>query len=144
MADIVDELKTYLKTKVGVTNLVGAGVNARIFRDKPRQGTAKPFIIIAKTTGDSNEHLNGITGLASAAVHVWACDSTPSGASTLDEAIRLAPVQCYRGTMGTTRVGSVTCDDSNSGLEKSNDKDETPAWYWASRVYRITHDEATS
>ena len=145
MADIKEELKRYLKTKSAITDLVGFGDAARIYKRKPRQGATQPFIIIARTGGTSFESLQGISGIATSAIMVWACDSDPDSAETLAEAIRLAPLQGFRGTMGATKVAGVTApSDYLDGFEKSGDGDERPQYYWTARTYRITHAEATS
>ena len=144
MADIKEELKTYLKTKATITALVGSGTAARIYTHRAREKAAKPFILIALSGGTSNEHLGGITGLATSAVNVWACDSTSTGADTLAEAIRLAPLQGLRGTLGSTKVTVSTQTHRDDGFEQSDDGADRAEYYWVRRVFMITHTEATS
>jgi len=144
MADIKDELKTYLKTKSAITDLVGSGSAARIYFERPRQGATRPFVIIAISGGNSNEDLGGISGLATSAVNVWSCDSTMSGADALAEQIRLAPLQSFRGDIGCTKATVSAQSHRDDGYEKSSDGSDSPHYYWTRRVYQITHTEATS
>jgi len=141
MADIKEELKTYLKTKAAITSLIGSGTSARIYTHRARQGVAKPFILIASSGGNSNEHLGGITGMATTAVNVWACDSTSTGADALAEAIRRAPLQSYRGDIGSTKATVSAQSHRDDGYEEGGDGSDSAAYYWTRRVYMITHTE---
>lgn len=144
MADIKAELKTYLKTVSGVTDLVGAGSNARIFVSRPRQGTTKPFIIIASTGARSHEHLGGITGMATTAVHVWACGANPAAADALAEEIRLAPLQGFRGFLNNTKATVSAQTHRDDGYETPDDGSDSALYYWTRRVFLITHTEPTA
>lgn len=144
MAGIADELKTYLKTISAVTALVGTGNDARIFKQDLKQGTALPAITIQVFAGRSEEHLGGITGMAANRVQVDCYATTEAGAYALAEAVRLAPLQMLRGTMGSTYIHSV---NSNGGYENGNDpvqRGTDARRYWTSRDYLITYQEATS
>lgn len=107
MADIASELITYLKTKSAVTDLVGTSTAARIYYGDAKQGVALPYIVIRVFDGTSHEHLGGITGMAMNRVEVNCYAATSSAASALAEAVRLAPLQKFRGTMGSTYVHEV-------------------------------------
>lgn len=107
MPDITSELITYLKTKTAITDLVGSGSAARIYYGDARQGVALPFIVMRVFDGESQEHLTGISGLATNRIEINCYGSTTSQAYNLAEAVRLAPLQKYRGTMGTTYVNEV-------------------------------------
>ena len=149
MADIKEELKTYLKTNSAITDLVGSGTASRIYthraREKKKGGTrgTLPYILVASSGGQSFEHLGGIAGLATTAVNVWACASTSAGADTLAEAIRLAPLQGYRGFINTTKATVSAQAHRDDGYEQSDDGSDSAAYYWTRRVFMITHTEAT-
>ncbi len=144
MADIKEELKTYLKTKAAITSLVGSGTAARIYTHRAREKARKPFVLIAISGGASNEHLGGIAGLATSAVNVWACDDDSAGADTLAEEIRLAPLQGLRGFLNNTKVTISAQAHRDDGFEKSDDGADRAEYYWVRRVYMITHTEETS
>ena len=144
MADIKEELKTYLKTKAAITALVGVGTLARIYTHRAREKAIKPFVLIAISGGNSNEHLGGISGLATSVVNVWACDTTSTGADSLAEAIRLAPLQGYRGLFGSTKVTVSSQAHRDDGFEESGDGADRAEYYWVRRVFMITHTEATA
>lgn len=111
MADIASELITYLKTIGGVTALVGTGTAARIYYGDAKQGVALPYVVVDLKSGTSHEHLNGISGLAMSRVEVNCYGATSAAAWALAEAVRLAPLQKYRGTMGSTYVHEVASPD---------------------------------
>jgi hypothetical protein len=107
MPDICTEVITYLKTKSAITTLVGAGSEARIYYGDAKQGVSLPYIVIRVFEGESAEHLNGISGIATNRVEINCYGSTSSEGYSLAEAVRLAPMQKYRGMMGSTYVHEV-------------------------------------
>lgn len=144
MADIAEELKTYLKTKTAITSLIGSGTAARIYTHEAKQAVAVPFIVFEVYEGTSNEHLTGISGIASNRIQIDAYAATSSGAYALAEAIRLAPLQMFRGTMNTTFVNDVS---SNGGYRRGYDRATqggNQRRYWVSRDYIVTYIEPTS
>ncbi len=144
MAAIADELVAYLKTKSGVTALVGTGANARIFQMVVKPGTKLPYLVLRTFGGNSAEHLGGIEGTAFRRVQIDAYDSTPAGAETLQEAVRVAPLQAYRGTMNNTYVHNVESETTaNTGVDEPTKGDKTYR-HFSSRDYVIWYTEATS
>lgn len=144
MPDILSDLRTYLKTKSAITNLVGTGDAARIYFHDAKEGATLPFIILEIFEGESNEHLTGISGICSNRVQVDCYGVTAAAAYTLAEAVRLAPLQMYRGNMDTSKVNNVT---SNVSYRRGFDPPVTGSAqkrYWVSRDYVITYTEATS
>lgn len=144
MPDILSDLRTYLKSKTAVTNLVGTGDAARIYFHDAKEGATLPFIILEIFEGESNEHLTGISGICSNRVQVDCYGVTGAAAYNLAEAVRLAPLQMYRGNMDTSKVNNVT---SNVSYRRGFDPPVTGSAqkrYWVSRDYVITYTEATS
>lgn len=144
MPDILSDLRTYLKTKSAITNLVGTGDAARIYFHDAKEGATLPFIILEIFEGESNEHLTGISGICSNRVQVDCYGVTAAAAYSLAEAVRLAPLQMYRGNMDTSKVCNVT---SNVSYQRGFDPPVTGSAqkrYWVSRDYAITYTEATS
>lgn len=144
MPDILSDLRTYLKTKSAITSLVGTGDAARIYFHDAKEGATLPLIILEIFEGESNEHLTGISGICSNRVQVDCYGVTAAAAYTLAEAVRLAPLQMYRGNMDTSKVNNVT---SNVSYRRGFDPPVTGSAqkrYWVSRDYVITYTEATS
>lgn len=144
MPDILSDLRTYLKTKSAITNLVGTGDAARIYFHDAKEGATLPFIILEIFEGESNEHLTGISGICSNRVQIDCYGVTAAAAYTLAETVRLAPLQMYRGNMDTSKVNNVT---SNVSYRRGFDPPVTGSAqkrYWVSRDYVITYTEATS
>lgn len=144
MASVGTNLKTYLTTKAAITGRVGVGDDARIFQEYPKQGATLPFIVIETFEGTSEEYLSGISGIATNRVQVTAYDTSSELAYSLAEAIRLAPLQMYRGTFGGTFANSIS---SASSYRSGHDPPTAGAnnqRFWQSRDYFITYVEATN
>ena len=99
MPDILDNLRTYLKTKTAITDLVGTTTAARIYIHEAKQDAALPFIVLHGFEGISEEWLSGIVGNCTTRVQVDCYASTRPGAYALAEAVRLAPLQMFRGAI---------------------------------------------
>lgn len=135
---------TYLKTKSAITSLIGTGDNARIYLGFPKQGASLPYIVLEVFEGLSAEHLTGISGIAENRVQIDCYAETKNGAHDLAEAVRLAPLQMYRGTLGDTFANSIT---SPAGARRGYDdpsQGSNQARFWNSRDYFITYVEATA
>ena len=141
MGNIAADLKTYLKTKTAVTDLIGSGTAARIYQDTGKQGVALPYVLFEQLSGESEEHLGGISGIAENLFEVSCYAATQSGAYALSEAVRLAPLQTYRGVMGASYV-RVIADSASAGHDPPV-KGGNQRRYFERRYYRIIHDEAT-
>lgn len=141
MADIAVEIKTFLKTVAGITALVGSGTAARIYEDRSKQGVALPYIVYEIFPGSTEQHLGGISGMATNRIQIDVYESTSTKAYTIAELVRLA-VAGKRQTMGTTLMrehGRGSYDRGQGRVEGANQRR-----YWISRDYIFTFDEATS
>lgn len=141
MADIANELKTYLRTVSNVTDIVGTSDSCRIYLEEARQGADLPFVIITTFEAASYEDLTGAVGVAQNRVQVDCYANTSAQAFSLAEAIRLAPLQGRRGAVGSAYVYDVS---SNGGYDRGRDRparDSEITCYVCSRDYVITHSE---
>ena len=121
MASVGTNLKTYLKTISGVTALVGAGAAARIYTNLAKQGVATPYRIQVDCYG-----------------------ATEAEAYNLAEAVRLAPLQMYRGTFGDAdAVAIISPDGYRQGIDNPS-KGGNQRRYWISRDFTVTYREAVS
>lgn len=143
MAGIGSELKDYLKTKSPITNLVGSGNNARIYKDRAKQGVDLPYIVYEVFRGSSAQHLQGITGIASNRIQVDAYAVNEEQSYQLAELIRLAPLQMYRGMMNETFVHDVNGDIGYEQGSTDPVQGSEQRHHWTSRDYIITYREAT-
>lgn len=145
MADISSALKVYLKTKSAITDLVGSGTAARIFKRVPRQKTTLPFIVITLFEGISSEHLGGISGLAKARVQVDCYAATSAGSYALAELVRLAPLQGQGNlTMDSVNVRDVSSPSGYSDGDDPPYEGSSENLFYHSRDYFISYQEATS
>lgn len=145
MPDILTDLRAYLKTKSAITALIGSGDSARIYLHDAKEGAVLPFIILEIFEGESNEHLTGISGIASNRIQIDCYGVTATAAYNLAEAVRLAPLQMFRGTMNnSSKVVNVT---SNVSYRRGFDPPvagSAQKRYWVSRDYIVMYTEATS
>lgn len=143
MADIGTALKTYLKTKTAVTDLIGTGADARIYEQEAKQGVALPYIVYIVYAVGSYEDLDGAVGVATNRIEVNCYAATAAAAYALAEAVRLAPLQGYEGTMGSASVFDIS---SAGGYETRYDRPTEGAntlRFWVSRDYIFNHTEST-
>ena len=144
MASIGSELKTYLKTINAVTTLIGAGTVARIYQHSAKQAIAMPYVLIEVFIGTSNQHINGISGIATNRIQIDAYAATETEAYALAEAIRLAPLQMFRGTMGATTVHGVSSTEGYESGYEPPVKGGNQKRYFFSRDYFVTYSEAVT
>lgn len=144
MADIAAEFKTYLKSISTITALVGATTASRIYEVTAKQGESMPYIVYETFADNSEEHLGGISGLATERIQVDCYAATSAGAYALAEVVRLAPLQMFRGTMGSTFVNGVTSPGGYRRGQTPPVKGGAQRRYWISRDYLITFVEASS
>jgi len=145
MPPIETELKEYLKTKTGITDIVGSGTASRIYTTRAKQSTIVPNIVFEVFEGTSEEHLTGVSGVASNRIQIDCFAESELAAFLLAEEVRLAPLQgVFAATFGTTYNHGVTATQNNrSGYdEKTAATDQRR--YWVSRDYIITYQQATS
>lgn len=141
MPSIESQLEIYLKSKPSISALIGEGDDARIYQDRAKQGVPLPFIVYQVFDGSSDEHLGGITGVAENRFQIDTYGVDREKSFELAELVRLAPLQMFRGLIGSTEVLTVS---SNGGYDKGSDNPVSGSGerrYWTSRDYIITHRE---
>ncbi len=144
MASIGANLKTYLKTKSSVTALVGVGAAARIYTHLAKQGVQLPYIVYEVFEGDSSETLTAIAGVAENRIQIDCYGKTEQEAYDLAEAVRLAPLQMFRGDFGDTEALAIVSEDGyRLGIDKPT-RGGNQRRYWVSRDFSITYREATT
>lgn len=112
MSDIGAGLRTYLGTKVGVTNLV----STRIYFDAGPQKPTLPLIVLSVIFEPGDAHLGGGSDIANSSVQVDCYAASRPGANALGEQVRLA-LHGYTGAMGSEKV--LSCHLTN----RFNDSD---------------------
>jgi hypothetical protein len=144
MADIGASIITYLKTKSAITSLVGAGNDSRIYLDYPKQGVALPYIVLEVFEGTSAENIATISGIANNRIQISAYAASAAACYSLAELIRLAPLQMYRGMMGTLFCNGVTSDNSYRRGYDPASAGANDERFWIARDYFFDYVEATS
>lgn len=142
MADFIDSLQTWFRSRPRITDLVGANAAARIYPDVPKQGMALPFLVYDESGGESVEHLTNGAGLVRGMLNVWAFGETRRKANELAEIVK-EELRPFKGAMFGANVAEVSCSQyRDSGVEQSlvNADDRR---YWTRRVFDIWHQETT-
>lgn len=134
-------LKSYLTEIRPVQDYIGAGEDARFYKSYARQGVPTPYVVCHVFEGTSEEHLGGISGLASNRVELNCYADNSEDAYELAEAIRLAPLQSLRGTMANLFVASVTSTDGYQEGADAPAKDGDHPRFWVMRDYIIHYHE---
>lgn len=142
MADLANNLKTYLKTKSVITSVVGSGSSAKIFLF-PNERINAPFILLQIFEGITAETLGGLAGWSRNRVQIDCYHTTYDNAFDLAERVRLCPLQQYRGAIGDITLACVTSDESyDTGVDPPPPGSRHHR-YWVSRDYMIWHAETT-
>lgn len=132
-----------LKQAAQITNVVGAGDNARIWPDDAKQGAQLPHICIYDADADeSTMHLTGTSGYRVTRIQIYAIAAKKSQARALAE---LARVKClaYRGQVGTIFVNWIKGGYMDSGIDEPEKASDTKR-YWTRCVLDVMHSEPTS
>ena len=145
MADFNADFKTKLKAESTVTDLVGAGASARIYPDVPKHNMTLPAIVYGEGRGgESYEHLSGALGTAETVMVVDSYAATRAAANNLAEVVRVALQGPVHTAWGDSHVNSVsTITHRETDVEWTANKQAIKRWI-TTRIYRITHAEATS
>lgn len=144
MPSLESALKAYLKSKTAITSLVGTGDSARIYLNVPKQGVVLPYIVFEVFEGSSAEHLTGVSGIAENRVQIDCYGGDEESAHNLAEAVRLAPLQMFRGEL----MSGVFANSVSSPIGYRLGFDPPTAGgndirFWASRDYLVTYSEPT-
>lgn len=116
MADISDELISYLKTVTAVTDIVGTSNAARIYnQDGPPEsalgatagGVSRSALCIVKTEDHNIGHMGGRSSLNKATFAVTSYAATPSARNTLNNAIWSALAPSATSSMGSTAIAEI-------------------------------------
>ena len=146
MPDFQEELLAYLKSRSAITDLVGVGNAARIYPDRMEQGVEMPYLVIVESGGENPEILSGTggAGLVQSSWQIYSVAKNRKGANDLSEVVRLAPMQGFKGYMGTTFVNEVACPQHRDSDVDDPVEGSSAYRYWTRRVYDIWHTQATS
>lgn len=140
MADVGAQLRTYLIGITAVSDLIGT----RCYPDGPPQGATLPCLAYTVVDTVNEEDLEGSAGLAHSRVQIDAYAATRKAANALANAVQFAPLQGFRGNMGTLRVAGVSLvAGPRYGRDEPVDGSDT--WrYLASQDFRISHEDVAS
>lgn len=147
MAGLFDEqnggLVTYWKSVAAITALVGSTTNARIYPDQAKQGAALPHLVYTRASGGNVfRHLAGMSGVRTSVLHVYAYDSSRSGADALAEAVKQSMHSGFaRASRSGVWVNACFVDDAtDDGVDDVAPGTDVKK-YWSRLVLRIVHAE---
>ncbi len=109
------DLRTYLLTKTGLTNLITGADNKRHLHLSyiPQGDTsieAYPAIVYRRATGEHDHDLDGSSGRADPVFEFAVLSVDPNKTEDIAEQLRLA-MQGFKGSMASTSVDTVTLTD---------------------------------
>ena len=136
MADITAKLTTYLKSRSAITALIGSSTGARVFAERPKQATARPYLVLSQTGGNTITTLNTASGIANASFDLISVADTRAGADALSTAVQ-GELSADNKTMGATFVTEVVTNlHRDAGDDLPQDGSDSPR-YWARSNYTI-------
>lgn len=134
--DIGADVRTYLQTKSAVTDLIGT----RMYPDVLPENVTLPACTYWTFSSEPLTEVQADkTGVAMSRVQIDCYATTRAGAVALADAIRLAPMQGHRGTVGSSFVQHVIAEDVMS-FGRDQPTDGSAEWrYIASQDYVVIH-----
>jgi hypothetical protein len=138
VADISDELITYLKTVSGVTAIIGTSTAARIYnQDGPPQGVLNPTqagntrgaVCIVKQEDMNTGYMGGRSALNKATFAITSYAVTPTDRNTLNNAVWAGLAPEIVQTMGSTAISEIVT------INKGSDGDDYTAPGSDQRLY---------
>lgn len=138
MADICAELITYLKSKSGITALVGSSTGARIYPDKPKQAVARPLVVVSQAGGMTPRPLSGAAGIQASTFDVESHADTRAGADALSTAIH-TEMTADNKIMGATFVTEVVTDLHRDAGDYLPIDGSDKSVYWCQSRYTLWH-----
>lgn len=118
---IDEQIRTYLLTITGVTDIVGA---SGVFVERATQGTAPPYVVVTQDSGNPEHHAGGRSGINRAGVDVVCYAATAVKAGTLADAVETA-LTAKQTPMGTATVRSCLCEGKRRSSDNPQQGDQT-------------------
>ncbi len=151
MASLFDDIKTHLKARTAVTDLVGTGDRAKIYLDWVKQGVTPPFIRIEIFDVERFPHLSAQSNIAEYRVQVDCYGANHTQATTLADAVRYeeavdnakGQMGHYRGLMGSSWVRSVAVDSYTYDSDPPQPGKQDPRYY-VSQDYIVYYQEPST
>lgn len=131
------DMRTYLLSKSGVTNLV---TTTGVFCQKVDQGYSLPYVVIYRIGAEHGHTLVKASGWALARLQIDCFAATFSAAEAIAEAVRQV-LHGLAGTFGTTQVSSVVLDNDGDDFGVPNVGDDVGT-YRTHADYRILYAES--
>ncbi len=116
MANVGQNVRTYLQTKSAVTDLI----STRMYPLRLPQNATMPAITYQIVSRTHEEHMTGAAGLALARLQLDCYATTHAGSHALAEAVR-ASMHGYRGTMGTDFMQMCHLDNDFDDVDDPRD-----------------------
>jgi hypothetical protein len=134
-------LVSYWKSVPAITSRVGAGVDAKIAPDAPKEKWSGQFLVYTRGPGGTvHRHLGGSSGVRTSIVHVYCYGDTRADADALAEDVKVR-TQNQRGLWGNTYVQYVFIDDPPDDGSDSPIDGSQKVRFWTRVVMRIMHSE---
>jgi hypothetical protein len=111
------DLRTYLLTKTGVTNLV---TTTGVYVGRIPRAARYPVIGISRVSGGHEHVLSGAAGYATPRIQLDVWSTSMVTTLAVAEAVRQV-MQGFKGTMGSTTVSSVVLENEIDLTEEPDD-----------------------
>lgn len=106
MADVIDEIKTYLGTIGAIQAFIGVPPDARIYHNRARQSRKLPNLVLEENAGEVVDVLVSDSGLVSTVVNFWSYGVTRTECNGLSDACR-KNFHTFQGLMGEVHINEV-------------------------------------
>lgn len=141
---IRSDLRTYLKSRSGLTDLVGGASDPRLYLSNIPQAPALanyPCVVYRRASGGYEHELDGSAGKASPLFEFHVFGTDPDDVEAIGNQLRLA-LDGFCGTMGDTAVDCVTIDDEFDDYIETKIGDDLVGFHRTVLEFTIQHDVA--
>jgi hypothetical protein len=147
MAEICEDIITYLKTVGAVTTLTGSSTSARIYnQDSPPQHAPRSdaanqqirqALCVTKANDDNVGYMGGRSGLNVADVTITSFAASPAARNALCSAVWDALSPSATGQMGSTYIAEIVCLNRQSDQDALAFDGSDQRIYVATSAYRV-------
>jgi hypothetical protein len=139
------DIRTYLKTKTALTDLIGGATTPRLYWSKVPAGDTPlsnyPCVVFRRATGGYGHDMDGSDGKAQPEFEFMSIGLDPEAVEAIAEELRLA-MQGFSGMWGTSAIDEVLLDDELDGIETTKVGDDEYDLPWIVQVFQIGHKVA--
>jgi len=139
---IRQDLRTYLKTKTGLTDLIGGATDPRLYLAHVPEANPPlslfPCVVYLRATGGYGHDIDGSDGTAAPTFEFYTLGTDPEEVEEISEQLRQA-LQGGPTTMGSTEMLHVTLEDESDDYLETKVGEDTLGLHETVQRFVLAH-----